>query len=49
MREHAKPRFLGQQQKKPRECGARYAADRSEQDYQAEKGQGRRRFLLREA
>ena len=44
MGEHPKPRLLGQQQKKPREGGARNAADRSEQDYPAEKGQGRSAF-----
>ena len=44
MRQHPEARLLGQQQKKPRECGTRNAANRGEQDYPAEKGQGRSAF-----
>jgi hypothetical protein len=39
--QHPKPSPLRKQQEKPRERGARNAADRGEQDYRAEKGQGR--------
>jgi hypothetical protein len=45
VRQHPKARLLRQQQEKPRERGARNTADRSEDDYQAEKGQGRSAFV----
>jgi hypothetical protein len=45
MREHPQARLLRQQQEKPRERSTRNAADRGEQDYPAEKGQGSLLFV----
>lgn len=42
--EQTKARLLGEQQEKTRERCTRNAADRSENDYPAEKGQGRSAF-----